>query len=138
MKKDCLPSIFGKQLLLDCYDCDAPLVNDIQVAYRFLDKAVETLGVHKQSQPHVFQSPELGPDGQDWSDKRGLSGWVPLIESHVAIHTLVEKNFISIDYYTCSNITAEITIKLIDLAKRTFGSKRVVSQFIERGVDYYK
>jgi len=129
---------FGMELLLDCYDCDAPLVDDMEVVYRFLVKAVETLGVTVQAPPYVFHSPSVGPHGEDFSSKAGISAWVPLIESGIQCHTLTEKNFVSIDYYTCSEVNDEMKDKLIDLARRTFDSKFIESQFVLRGKEYYK
>jgi S-adenosylmethionine/arginine decarboxylase-like enzyme len=123
---------FGVELLLDLYDCDHNTINDLRLVYNFLESAVITLGVSKQSPPFVFQSPEEG-----FEDKAGLSGWIPLIESGIQIHTLSVKNFVSIDYYTCSEVTEQIVDNLISLAQNTFRSKKIESQFIMRGKDYY-
>ena len=123
--------------MVDCYGCQYDTVDDLTLGYRFLEDAVKMLGVFKQSPPFIFHSPETGPNGEDWSDKRGLSGWVPLIESGIQLHTLCAKNFISIDYYTCSEISDVVKKKLIDLAKSYFYPKRVDSKLIKRGVDYY-
>jgi S-adenosylmethionine/arginine decarboxylase-like enzyme len=91
---------------------------------------VNALGMEKQSPPSIFRSDEVR-----FPDKAGLSGWAPLIESSIVIHTLTPKNFISIDVYCCKNFSA-------DVAKRIchdyFAPKKIDEQFIERGMDYYK
>lgn len=123
---------FGRQLLVDLYQCQPSTINNLRLCYDFLDRAVVALKVTKQSQPHVFQSPEEGHE-----DKAGLSGWVPLIESHVAIHTLTAKNFVSIDFYTCGLLDEDMKIDLIILARDVFKPAKVETQMIERGKMYY-
>lgn len=123
---------FGKELLLDCYGCNSTKVDNLDVVYEFLDKVVEVLGVKKQSPPFVFHSPPEFPD------KAGISAWVPLIESGVQIHTLTEKNFVSIDLYTCGKLTDKMQNDLKDLVTLTFSPEKINSHFILRGIEYYK
>ncbi len=123
---------FGYELLLDLYECAPEVVNDLRVCYDFLENAVVELKVEKQSPPFIFQSPATFPD------KAGLSGWVPLIESGIQLHTLTEKNFVSIDYYTCSTVDDAVEKQLIALAERTFFPKRFDKILVERGKDYNK
>lgn len=123
---------FGMELLLDCYGCNPIVIDDLNVCSNFLDKAIHVLGVHRQSPSMVFKSPNEFPD------KAGLSGVVMLIESSIVIHTLTEKSFVSIDYYTCSIMTEWTKITLVKLAKETFNAKRIDTQFLERGKDYYR
>lgn len=86
--------------------------------------------MEKQAPPNIFRS-----DGVRFPDKAGLSGWVPLIESSVVIHTLTPKNFICVDIYCCREFDIE---KAKKFTHRFFLPKRMDSQFIYRGVDYYK
>lgn len=73
---------FGYHLMLDCYECNGEILDDIGRCYDYLEKLVDIVGVTKQSQPYVFRTPE-GFEG-----KEGLSGWVPLVESGISVHTL--------------------------------------------------
>lgn len=124
---------FGRELTLDLYGCDAVAADDLNICYGFLDKAVEVLGVSKQSPPFIFRSPGEFPD------KAGLSGWVPLIESSISIHTLSVTNFISINFYTCGRLDDEMKERLIGLAKETFNFKQMDEPKIhQRGVEYYE
>lgn len=123
---------FGKEFLCDLYDCDPVAVDDLNVCYQFLDNAVEVLGVHKQAPPFIFRSPGNFPD------KAGLSGWVPLIESSITIHTLSVSNFISINFYTCGNLDDNMIEALLKLARETFKPGKVEAPpVIDRGVTYY-
>ena len=121
---------FGYQLLLDLYDCREGVCDDLTLCYQFLDESVTELGMEKQSPPNIFRSDEIR-----FPDKAGLSGWVPLIESSIVIHTLTPKNFISIDIYCCRYFDIK---KAKALCLRFFSPKRMDEQFIERGWDYYK
>jgi S-adenosylmethionine/arginine decarboxylase-like enzyme len=121
---------FGTHLTCDCYRCKQEAMDDINLAYSFLEEAVHALGVSKQSQPHVFRSPDA------FVDKAGLSGWVPLIESSLTIHTLIPKRFVSIDFFTCSLITRKLKNKLLELIDRYFKPEKIESHLIKRGVEY--
>ena len=132
---------FGIELLLDCYECDGVTVDDITVVYDFLQHSVETLGVSQQAPPFVFHSPSsYVKNGKvvDCSDKAGISAWVPLLESGIQIHTLTDKNFISIDFYTCGRMDKIMIEDMIKLTKLTFSPKRIVQKVLPRGEKYYK
>ena len=122
--------VFGYQLLLDLYDCKEGVCDDLGLCYRFLDETVDKLGMEKQSPPYIFRS-----DEKRFPDKAGLSGWAPLIESSIVIHTLTPKNFISIDIYCCKCFSVE---EAKSICQKFFGPKRIDEQYIERGMDYYK
>ncbi len=121
---------FGFQLLLDLYDCRPGACDDLALCYRFLDEVVGYLGMEKQAPPNIFRTPD-----EHFPDKAGLSGWAPLVESSVVIHTLTPKNFISIDIYCCKEFDVN---KAKLFVRKFFSPKRMDEQFILRGIDYYK
>jgi S-adenosylmethionine/arginine decarboxylase-like enzyme len=123
---------FGYELLLDLYGADPHTIDDVGIVYNFLEEVVHALGVTAQAPPYVFRSPQMFPD------KAGISAWVPLIESGVQVHTLVVKNFVSIDLYSCSTIDRAAKKKLINLAKRFFKPTKVESHLVKRGIKYYE
>ena len=122
--------VFGYQLLLDLYGCKEGACDDLTLCYDFLDKIVDELGMEKQAPPNIFRS-----DAVRFPDKAGLSGWAPLIESSIVIHTLSPKNFISIDVYCCKQFEPE-TAKAV--CRKFFAPKKMDEQYIERGMDYFK
>jgi S-adenosylmethionine/arginine decarboxylase-like enzyme len=122
------PEPFGYLLTLDCYGCRVGACDDLDLCYRFLEALVATLGMKTQSPPFLFRS-----DAKKYPDKAGLSGWVPLIESGIQIHTLVPKNFISIDIYSCTRFSNDT---LADLARDFFACSEIEQNFILRGVKY--
>jgi S-adenosylmethionine decarboxylase len=121
--------VFGYQLLLDLYDCKTGACDDLGLCYRFLDEIVEYLGMEKQAPPNIFRS-----DAVRFPDKAGLSGWAPLIESSIVIHTLSPKNFISLDIYCCKKFDV---VKARRFVRKFFEPQRVDEYYIKRGVDYY-
>ena len=123
------PAPFGFQLLLDLYACKPGACDDLSLCYEFLEEIVRVLKVEPQSPPFIFRT-----DGKRFPDKAGLSGWIPLVESRIQLHTLTPKEFISIDVYSCRPFDAE-TIKAF--VRRTFEPKRLDEQFLERGLDYH-
>ncbi|MFA5088176.1 MAG: S-adenosylmethionine decarboxylase [Candidatus Omnitrophota bacterium] len=122
--------VFGYQLLLDLYGCKKTVCDDLSLCYEFLDQIVNDLKMEKQSPPSIFRS-----DATRFPDKAGLSGWAPLIESSVVIHTLSEKDFISIDVYCCKWFDVNVAK---GVCNKFFSPRRMDEQYIERGVDYYK
>ena len=121
---------FGMELLVDLYNCREGVCDDLSLCYKFLDEIVGFLGMEKQSPPQIFRS-----DATRFPDKAGLSGWCPLIESSVVIHTLTPKNFISVDIYCCREFNVD---RAIGFCKGFFGAEIVENQVIERGKNYYK
>jgi S-adenosylmethionine/arginine decarboxylase-like enzyme len=121
---------FGYSLLLDLYDCEDGLADNINFCYNFLEKLVDFLKMQKQSPPYLFRT-----DDDKYPDKAGLSGWVPLIESGIQIHTLTPRNFISIDVYSCGKFDKELVEVF---AKEHFKPKKTEKKFLIRGEEYHK
>jgi S-adenosylmethionine/arginine decarboxylase-like enzyme len=122
--------VFGYELLLDLYDCKPGVCDDLALCYKFLDEIVGFLGMEKQAPPNIFFT-----DATRFPDKAGLSGWAPLVESSIVIHTLSQKNFISVDIYCCNKFDVD---KAKAFTQKFFLPKRMDAHFILRGIDYYK
>ncbi|MBI2146400.1 S-adenosylmethionine decarboxylase [Candidatus Woesearchaeota archaeon] len=121
--------IFGHELLLDCYGCKKGACGDLDHCYSFLDKLVDAINMRKQAPPQIFRT-----DHKLYPDKAGLSGWVPLVESSIVIHTLSKHNFISIDIYTCGKLDPKRAVALV---KKYFGPQKIEKQYLKRGRHYY-
>jgi S-adenosylmethionine decarboxylase len=114
--------------LLDLYNCKPGVCDDLALGYKFLDEIVAYLGMEKQAPPSIFFT-----DATRFPDKAGLSGWAPLVESSIVIHTLSVKNYISVDIYCCKEFD---TTKAKRFVRKFFEPERIDERFIERGVDY--
>jgi len=121
--------VFGYELLLDCYECKPEVCGELDHCYSYLDKMVDFIGMKKQAPPSIFRT-----DRKSFPDKAGLSGWVPLAESSIVIHTLTRKSFISIDVYSCKPFDPK---KVIAFTKKYFSPKKTEKQFILRGQHYF-
>lgn len=122
---------FGYHLMLDLYRCDKKRVDSIDECYRFLDTVPKILKTDKQAPPYVVYT-----DPKKYPDKAGISGWIPVVESGISIHTLTPVGFISIDIYTCKKLDKKLRNKLRDYVIKLFRPKKIEEKFVLRGEEY--
>jgi S-adenosylmethionine decarboxylase len=120
---------FGYQLLIDLYDCQADACDDLGMCYQFLDEIVIHLHVEKQAPPSLFRT-----DAARAPHMAGLSGWVPLLESSVVIHTLTNIRYVSLDIFSCKCFDQQ---SAIDFTRSYFAPRRVESRLVLRGQDVW-
>jgi len=118
---------FGKSLHVDLYEIDKIICEDINFCYTMLEALVDLLKMHKQAPPFIFRSPK------EYKDKAGLSGWIPLIESGISIHTLTQEKFITIDIYTCGELHVEDAVNFLCETLKTHHYEK---HTLERGIKY--
>lgn len=118
---------FGYLMTLDLYGCKEGVCDDLNLCYQYLEDLVNFLKMTKQSPAYIFRSPDQFPD------KAGLSGWIPLIESGIQMHTLTPKNFISIDVYSCREFDRT---GVQEFTAKYFAPKEIEENFILRGIKY--
>ena len=88
-------------LIIDGYGRNPALLDSEEFVYRFLDEYPAAINMTKISLPQVVRYAE-GPS-QDW----GLSGFVFIAESHIAIHTFVARCYVNIDIFSCKEFDAD-------------------------------
>jgi S-adenosylmethionine decarboxylase len=110
-------------LIIDGYGDNPKLMQDEQFLYQLLDSYPAQIGMTKISTPLVFKY--VGSRPEDW----GISGFVFIAESHISVHTFVERRYINIDVFSCKDFNAEQVIK--DL-KGKFQLSRFSSRLINR------
>jgi S-adenosylmethionine decarboxylase len=125
-------SAFGYSYLLDMFGTRDGVADDLDLTYRFLESLVDRIGMTPMGQPVVIHGPrrngvELFPE------KAGVSGWQPLIESGIQIHSIEPTHFITLDLYSCNCFDKSI---VKSFAYETFGFTRSQEHWIERGSDY--
>lgn len=110
----------GRQILVEYYDCDADIINDVSqvedillTATRAAKASIISHNFHKFS-PH------------------GVSGTVVIAESHVAIHTWPEYNYAAVDIFTCGETIDPWVIQ--EHIKECFASRNVSSMEMKRGM----
>lgn len=62
---------------------------------------------------------------------RGITGVILLAESHIAIHTWPEYNYIAVDIFTCGKKTKPS--RALDYLKKSFCPKKIRVKLIKRG-----
>lgn len=122
-------SAFGRSLHVDFYGVAPAICDDLGFCYSILEDLTDRLGMHKQSPPFLFRSP-----ASEFPDKAGLSGWVPLIESGISIHTLTVTGFVSVDIYTCGDLDVEDAVRFLSERLR---SSTYEKHYLVRGMAYY-
>ena len=110
-------------MIIDGYGDNPKVMQDEQFLYQLLDSYPAQIGMTKISSPLVFKY--IGSRPEDW----GISGFVFIAESHISIHTFVERCYINIDVFSCKDFDAERAIK--DL-KDKFQLTRLSSRLINR------
>lgn len=125
-------SPFGYSFLVDLYDVQPGLCNDIEFTYRMLEELVDLLKMTKQCPPYVIHGPTH--NGEElFPDKVGVSAWIGLIESGIQVHTIQPRNFVSIDIYSCGKVDEKLTL---DFLAAKYKPKNIESEFVVRGISY--
>ncbi len=86
---------FGPHLTLDGYSLDGSSLDDVNSIYRTLDELPDKIGMTKIMPPYV--SRHGNPSSPDY----GLSGFVLIAESHIAIHTYPNRCYLRADIFSC-------------------------------------
>lgn len=102
----------GMHVVLDLYECDPEILDDIEKIEEILTKAAEVANATIIDKRFHKFSPQ------------GVSGVVVVSESHIAIHTWPEHGYAAVDVYTCGDHTmplkaSEYIIKELKCKKPT-------------------
>jgi len=92
-------------LIIDGYGSKAEILQSEEFIYQLLDEYPAEIGMTKISSPLVLKYVEGKPE--DW----GISGFVFIAESHISIHTFVERCYVNIDVFSCKDFNADQAIK---------------------------
>ena len=98
-------NVLGNHLLLELKNCDSVLLDDLSFVREALLSAAEQMGARVLGESfHKFHP-------------QGVTGVVPISESHLCIHTWPEHRYAAVDVFTCS---------------RTFDPHRVAEFLIDK------
>ncbi|MCX6022777.1 MAG: adenosylmethionine decarboxylase [Chloroflexi bacterium] len=114
-------------LIVDGFGGDYQKLTDLDFVFDMLDQYPDAIEMTKIMPPYVFKY--RGKRPEDW----GVSGFVIIAESHIAIHTFPEKGYVNVDIFSCKYFDTD---KAIDYIKEQFGSQRVECRVLERGLEY--
>jgi S-adenosylmethionine decarboxylase len=97
-------------LIIDGYGSNSEILQSEEFVYQLLDQYPAEIGMTKISPPYVIRYVEGRPE--EW----GVSGFVLIAESHISIHTFVERCYVNIDVFSCKDFNADQAIT--DLSNR--------------------
>ena len=109
----------GYHTLIELYNCNPTKINNTKLVEETLLKAAEiaNLSVVKSTIHHF--------------NPIGVSGVVVIKESHIAIHTWPEYNYVALDFFTCN--TSYNLESAIDYIYTIFEAKSIEQKEIKRG-----
>jgi len=113
--------------MLDLSECDQERINDLDFIFNFLNTLPDKIGMAKITQPYVFPYVGLVPED------KGITGFVVIAESHLSIHTFVEKCYAFVDLFSCKPFNTNMAR---DLIIEAFISKKPKVYMIERGAGF--
>jgi len=119
---------FGLHLTLDGYGGRQDLLADTKLVRKVLDRLPQFLQMKKISEPCV-----IWYDGGKKPEDCGVSGFVMIAESHIAIHTFPKKNFLTADIYSCKWFESNVAIPYL---KGSFGLKKIETDISQRGLQF--
>ena len=88
-------------LLMDGFCDDRELLQDEEFLRNLLSEYPGRIGMTRISEPFIIRYEDCVPE--EW----GISGFVFLAESHIVIHTFVERGFVNIDVFSCKDFDTE-------------------------------
>jgi S-adenosylmethionine decarboxylase len=101
--------MFGPHLVLEGYNCKAKKkLGDRDAVYRLLEEFPSRLNMTTILPPQV-----MFYNGGDIPEDYGVSGFVIIAESHIAIHTFPEKGFFTLDIFSCKPFAVEAAINYV-------------------------
>ena len=121
--------MYGPHLIVDGYGASKSLLSSVSYIYGVLDAMPGKIGMTKIMPPHVQQYSEKSND--EW----GISGFVIIAESHIAVHTYPNKGFLVMDIFSCKDFDIDAAR---DHIKEVFKIKRMDHRLLGRGADYPK
>jgi S-adenosylmethionine decarboxylase len=107
-------------VMLDVYGVDFDTLNNPDMISEILTSAAATAGMHPLAEPAVYRYPS-----------QGLTVFLPIRESHFAIHTYPEYGYASIDIVSCA--LAERAQRAGDHVVERLGGEQVEGELVYRG-----
>ncbi len=120
---------FGPHLVFDGYGCSPERLGDMAEIYALLDTLPARIRMTKIMPPYVFRHATPGRGGD------GVSGFVLIAESHIAVHTFPRPRFLNVDVFSCQTFDVELVLAAL---KEVFTPRRVEWKLLDRGLEFPK
>ncbi len=119
---------FGPHLMVDGYQASYDVLASVEAITNFLEELPKEIEMTKIMPPYVFKY-----DGGDKPEDWGISGFVIIAESHISIHTFPEKEYFSLDIFSCKDFDIDKAIKII---KEYFNTDNLEIRTTNRGTEF--
>ena len=116
-------------VIIDGYGGDSDQLADENVVRVILDQYPEIMGMTKITQPTVRRY--TGSKPEDW----GVSGFVMIAESHLAMHTFPERGLIWADIFSCKDFDAA---PILEDLKQRFHFREMDVRVLERALEPFR
>ena len=114
-------------LTIDGFGGDPEKLASEELVRGLLDRYPESIGMTKIAPPYVQEY--VGSKPEDW----GVSGFVLIAESHIAVHTFPERGYVWADIFSCKAFDADEAIRRVSEAFQ-LGDAR--TRILDRGLEY--
>lgn len=112
---------------IDGFGGNPAQLGDLELVRNLLDRYPDEIGMTKISVPHVFEYSGVKPE--DW----GVSGFVLIAESHIAVHTFPGHGQVWVDIFSCKGFDE---VPAIDKIVDAFSLRHSRVHTLERGLEY--
>jgi S-adenosylmethionine decarboxylase len=96
---------YGLLLTFDGYGASKDLCGDVNLLHEILTALPGHINMRRLGNPHIESVDEPGI--------AGLSGFTFIMESHISIHTYIERGFVTADIYSCKWFDTEEAAKFL-------------------------
>src|SRR5215469_15988019 len=119
--------MFGPHLIVDGSGCNKQKLGDRILIEQVVNDYPAAIGMTKIGGPYIFdyQAPDPAYSG--------VSGFVIIAESHIAIHTFPEPDYFTLDIFSCRNFDPEVAVDYIEHALEVKQMDRTV---LQRGLSF--
>jgi S-adenosylmethionine decarboxylase len=114
-------------LTIDGFGGSRELLSDETLVRQLLDRYPGDINMTKITPPFVYRY--VGEKPEDW----GVSGFVLIAESHIAVHTFPEHGYVWLDVFSCKEFDTNIAT---DQIVEAFGLESIKQHVLERGLEY--
>ena len=114
-------------LTIDGFGANPEKLASEELVRGLLDLLPERIGMTKIAAPHVQRY--VGQKPEDW----GVSGFVLIAESHIAVHTFPDHRHVWVDVFSCKGFDVQ---RALDEVTAAFELEEARTQVLERGLEY--
>lgn len=119
---------FGPHLMVDGYGSDKQILDSKEKLLDFLHTVPDKIGMTKIMEPYVIYY-----SSDKKLEDRGYSGFVIIAESHISIHTFPEKEYFSLDIFSCKQFDINLALEVVE---SFFLPKKMEFNITNRGTEF--